>query len=105
MTNTPTERLGYALGVSIGSSLLGQHLTDFEHASFIQGMTDVMKANALAIPRDELNGVIQGAADSAREKVFAKNKGEGDAFLAKNSERDEVTVLDSGLQYEVLASG
>ncbi len=105
MTNTPSERLGYALGVSIGSSLLSQHLTDFEHASFIQGLNDIIKSSELKIPGDELNGIIQGATADAREKVFAKNKTQGEAYLAANGERDDVTVLDSGLQYEVLTSG
>lgn len=30
---------------------------------------------------------------------------EGDAFLAENAERDEVTTLPSGLQYEILREG
>ena len=30
---------------------------------------------------------------------------EGEAFLADNAKRDEVTVTESGLQYEVLTAG
>jgi FKBP-type peptidyl-prolyl cis-trans isomerase FklB len=34
-----------------------------------------------------------------------KAKSEGDAFLAENAKRPEVTVLESGLQYEILKEG
>lgn len=40
-----------------------------------------------------------------REGNAKKNLEEGETFLAENGKRDEVTVLDSGLQYEVLAEG
>ena len=30
---------------------------------------------------------------------------EGNAYLAKNAERDEVTVTESGLQYEIIEAG
>ena len=37
--------------------------------------------------------------------LAAKNLEEGAAFLAKNAEREEVHVLPSGLQYEILVVG
>ena len=40
------------------------------------------------------------------EQAQAKEKSaEGEAYLAENAKRDEVTVTESGLQYEVLATG
>jgi len=37
--------------------------------------------------------------------LAAKNLEEGQAFLAKNAEREEVHTLPSGLQYEILVAG
>lgn len=39
------------------------------------------------------------------KNLAAKNLEEGTAFLAKNAEREEVIVLPSGLQYEILVEG
>jgi FKBP-type peptidyl-prolyl cis-trans isomerase FklB len=40
------------------------------------------------------------------EQAAAKEKSaEGEAYLIENAKRDEVTVTESGLQYEVLATG
>jgi FKBP-type peptidyl-prolyl cis-trans isomerase len=44
-----------------------------------------------------------GAPESLEEG--AANKAAGDAFLAENADKPGVTVLDSGLQYEVLEEG
>lgn len=49
-----------------------------------------------------------GIADKLRalkEGKAKKNLDEGQAFLQENAKRDEVTVLPSGLQYEVLKEG
>ena len=40
-----------------------------------------------------------------REGNASKNLEEGKAFLDENAKREEVTVLESGLQYEVLNDG
>ncbi|MEZ5016539.1 MAG: FKBP-type peptidyl-prolyl cis-trans isomerase [Flavipsychrobacter sp.] len=40
-----------------------------------------------------------------RDETSNKNLEEGKAFLAENGKRDEVIVLESGLQYEVLNEG
>ncbi len=40
-----------------------------------------------------------------KEGKAKKNLDEGQAFLQENAKRDEVTVLPSGLQYEVLKEG
>lgn len=41
----------------------------------------------------------------AGAQTQASNRTEGEAFLAKNAEREWVVSLPSGLQYEVLAEG
>jgi FKBP-type peptidyl-prolyl cis-trans isomerase FklB len=39
------------------------------------------------------------------EKKFEANKSVGEGFLKENSEREEVQITDSGLQYEVITQG
>ncbi len=40
-----------------------------------------------------------------QKALFADNIAKGEAFLAENAKRPEVTVLESGLQYEVITEG
>ncbi|MEP2602442.1 MAG: FKBP-type peptidyl-prolyl cis-trans isomerase, partial [Paraglaciecola sp.] len=42
---------------------------------------------------------------AAKAEQFAGVIAEGEAYLAENAKRDEVTVTDSGLQYEVITQG
>ena len=105
MTNTPRERVGYALGANIAQSLIQQGLTDFEAGSLLQGLTDAIGGKPLAIDGDQIGTILQDAMQAASEAKFSVNKNAGEAFLATNGERTEVTVLASGLQYEVLNAG
>lgn len=43
--------------------------------------------------------------EAQTQALAEANEAEGETFLAENAERDDVTVTDSGLQYEVLESG
>jgi FKBP-type peptidyl-prolyl cis-trans isomerase FklB len=97
--------LGYALGVNIAQSLAAQGLTDFEPTDLLKGLSDAMRGGPLAMDPEQMNKTLQAAAEAGQAKQFAFNKEEGETFLAKNGAREDVTVLDSGLQYEVMQSG
>ncbi|MFN2409644.1 MAG: FKBP-type peptidyl-prolyl cis-trans isomerase, partial [Halomonas sp.] len=72
----------------------------------------VFEGNDLALDETQMSEALmsfqeQSMADREAEASQAgeENREAGVAFLAENAERDEVTVTDSGLQYEVLESG
>ena len=103
--DTNRQKVGYALGVNIAQSLAAQGLTDFETADLLKGMNDALSGGALAMAPEQIQQTLRAAAEAGQARKFAENKSAGEAFLAKNAERDGVTALDSGLQYEVITSG
>ena len=108
---TDEERLAYSLGVTLGESMQAD-IAELDVDSLTDGIRDVFEDNDLALSEDEMAEALasfQEQAMAEREAqagaMAAENLEEGKAFLAENAEREEVTVTDSGLQYEVLESG
>ena len=108
---TDEERLAYSLGVTLGESMQAD-IAELDVDSLTDGIRDVFEDNELALSEDEMAEALasfQEQAMAEREAqagaMAAENLEEGKAFLAENAEREEVTVTDSGLQYEVLESG
>ena len=103
--DNPRQQVGYALGVNIAQSLAAQGLTDFDATDLLKGLTDGLRGGPFAMQPDQINQVLRAAAEAGQAKRFAKNKDAGEAFLAENAKKEGVTVLDSGLQYEVITAG
>jgi len=104
---TTEQKASYGLGMQMGQQLK----TTFEGvdlAAAIAGISDSFKGLSSQIDTDAINeafGVIQErlqAAEAEKSKQFA---GEGEAWLTENAKREEVTVTESGLQYEVIEQG
>ncbi|MGQ4877760.1 FKBP-type peptidyl-prolyl cis-trans isomerase [Billgrantia sp. LNSP4103-1] len=108
---TEDERLSYSLGIAYGQSI-AQEYPDLDVEAFTDAIRDIIEGNDPAMDADEMAATLsefQQEALSARqaeaEEMAERNLAEGQAFLAENAEREEVTTTDSGLQYEVLESG
>lgn len=108
---TDEERLAYSLGVTLGESMQAD-IDDLDIDTFTDGMRDVFEGNDLALDEAQMSEALmafQEQSIAAREAEAAEaaeaNREAGEAFLADNAERDDVTVMESGLQYEVLESG
>ena len=95
----------YGVGMSIGQSLQSQNLDAIDLDSFVSGIKDVFHGGGLKMTPEEANDKIQGYLTAVNEEKFATNKVEGAAFLSANAQKDSVSVLDSGLQYEVVNEG
>lgn len=54
---------------------------------------------------NEVNALLNDFFQNIQRESLEKNKTEGIQFLAENAQRTGVTVLPSGLQYEVLKTG
>jgi FKBP-type peptidyl-prolyl cis-trans isomerase FklB len=108
---TPKDRLSYAMGMDLGQQLKTQAV-EIDPAVFGRGLADALSGGATLLTAEEARGVIaelQKAmivkrAEEAR-LAGAKNKAEGDAFLAANAAKEGVVTLPSGLQYRVVTSG
>ncbi|MDR5899282.1 FKBP-type peptidyl-prolyl cis-trans isomerase [Halomonas vilamensis] len=108
---TDDERLAYSLGVTLGESMQAD-VEDLDIDAFTDGMRDVFAGNELALGEEEIAQALTAFQERAMQEREAEtaaiaeaNKAEGDTFLAENAQRDDVTVTESGLQYEVLESG
>lgn len=105
--SSPEARASYGIGAQLGQQLK----TMFEGASLeaaVAGVQDAFNGDKFQLSEDDINGafgemqkrVAAKQAEAAGDKAVA-----GEAFLAKNAERAEVHVTDSGLQYEIVSAG
>lgn len=103
------DKVSYALGLGIGRQLQDLCGENINIDDFAQAVRDLITGNKLAI--DEIEGQ-QLVIDFLRRRETEKQAklGEvarqaGEKFLAENAKRAGVTVLPSGLQYEVVSEG
>ena len=113
---TDKEKLGYALGVDVGSTLKSQPI-DFDTPSFLNAIRDSLTGGQMAMTNDEVKQVLTDFATKMRAKQQAasggpadpaaasKNKAAGTAFLAANKSKPGVQTLPDGMQYKVIAEG
>ncbi len=100
------DSLSYALGISVGKNLK-ETFPDLELSVFASAIykayTD--SVNPIFAQDEQANMFIQDYMRKEQEKKANENLEKGKEFLAKNKERAEVKVTESGLQYEVLTEG
>ena len=95
------QKASYGIGRNMGDQLAQQAFAGLDIPALQQGLE-------FAVSRDDINDafqVITARMQEEQEAVAKAAAAAGEAFLADNAKRDEVTVTDSGLQYEVLVEG
>ena len=112
MENKELDRISYALGLSMGNNFKGSGIESINVKDFADGVAAVFEGAQPKMSYDEAKFEIQkffqelDAKQQAAAAEMAKvNEAAGQAFLAENGKRPEVTTAASGLQYEVLAEG
>jgi len=124
------ERASYALGVKLGRNLTGQSL-DLDADLLAKGVRDALEGGPALLTEKEFETALvahrerlqsrrtserlaerrKEVAERSEERIArrmelaAKNKTEGEVFLAGNKARKGVVTLESGLQYRVLTEG
>lgn len=106
-----TDRASYMIGADIGSSLRASK-TEINPAIVSRGLADSYQGKPLQMNETEIAKIKQEFTEKlqqdfmARNKeAAAKNKAEGDAFLAENKKKSGVVTTASGLQYQVISEG
>lgn len=102
---TELEKVSYCFGVNIAQNMKQQGMTEMDANTLAKGLADYLSGAELQIKEDQIQGILQEYFAKLQEKQFGKNITEGKAFLEENAKREEVTVLESGLQYEVVTMG
>jgi len=95
----------YGVGMSIAQSLENQNLEDINLDEFVKGISDIFNKAELRFSPEEANMKIQSYLNEVNESKFAQFKTAGAEFLAENANKDGITTLDSGLQYEIVEAG
>lgn len=102
------EQACYGIGYQTGHQLTQQQFEGFSVEALLDGLTDALHGKPPQVNPDDINAAFKLINEQLQKEQQEKAKNlsaEGEAFLADNAKRDEVTVTDSGLQYEILQEG
>jgi len=94
-------RISYAFGMLFASNLSTTPL-EFDYNAFTEGFKAMFEESELLLTQQEAVEIVETALFNAMEKAAEANKALEEEFLAMNSQRSEVHVTPSGLQYEVI---
>jgi FKBP-type peptidyl-prolyl cis-trans isomerase len=98
------KKVSYAFGMNLAVQIK-QMGADVDVDTVIQAIKDVQEGKPTKLQASELPPIFKQQQDAARARITAKDKAEGEAFLAQNATNSGVTVLPDGLQYRVLQAG
>lgn len=99
------DSVSYSVGVLIASNLKKQGMESIDVPSISDAINDIFSGNTLKISPEQANTIFQQYMQKQSEKANADKIAGGKEFLANNAKRAEVTVLPSGLQYEIITAG
>ena len=105
---TIESQASYGIGFQMGQQLASNPFEGLALDAVISGLQDAFGGQASAVDNDTLGAAfseIHKRMEAEKAKEFEAVIAEAQAYLAKNAEREEVTVTESGLQYEVINSG
>ena len=98
------DKLSYALGVVIANNLKGLGVNSLATADFSKAIDDILKGEQPEIGETEAQMLVQQFMEQQEAERGKFMREAGERYLADNAKREGVTVLPSGLQYEVLRS-
>lgn len=108
---TEPQKLGYIIGMDIGSSLKQQG-TDLDLDSLFMAIKATYNGEPLAMTPEEAAAIRETfvaqrrtEAEADRASMGSVNAAEGDEFLLENRVKEGIQITDSGLQYQVLEMG
>lgn len=93
------DKISYAMGMQIGR--MKSNGFDLDPKRVIKGMEDAMQGKDSEFSDEEINKAFT-AFEPLRRSALAKV---GEDFLIANREKEGIKVLESGVQYKVLATG
>jgi FKBP-type peptidyl-prolyl cis-trans isomerase FklB len=105
---TIEQRVSYGVGRQLGDQLRNNPFKEFDVSAVQAGLADALSDATSQVSDEDLNeafSVISKKMQELEQAAAKEKSAEGEAYLVENAKRDEVTVLESGLQYEVLATG
>ncbi|MFK7915503.1 MAG: FKBP-type peptidyl-prolyl cis-trans isomerase [Pseudomonadales bacterium] len=101
-------KASYTIGYGMTDDMRTRMTDDFDSEAFLAGAGDAVNKATPRVSQEEGQRTMRAMAERAQAAVQQEadeSMATGAEYLAKNAEREGVTVLPSGLQYEVLTAG
>lgn len=98
------EKLSYALGMIIGQNLKSMNIENLDTAAFAKAVGIVLSGEKADMSVMQAQGIVQEFLEKKEAEAGREAREAGEKFLAENAKKDGVTVLESGLQYQVLTA-
>ena len=105
---TIEQKASYGIGLQMGQQLAGSGLEGLNVAAIAKGIATSLTGDMPEIEVDEINNALRDLhtrAETLRAEAAKAAAADGEVFLKDNALRPEVTILESGLQYEVITEG
>ncbi|MDN3651417.1 FKBP-type peptidyl-prolyl cis-trans isomerase [Thalassotalea ponticola] len=102
------QRVSYGVGRQLGDQLRNNPYKDFDVSAVQAGLADALAGAASQVSQEDLQEAFTVVSQKLQEQEAALAKeaaAAGEEYLAENAKREEITVTESGLQYEVLVAG
>ena len=102
---TELDSVSYSLGINIGENIKKQ-FEDINLDNFEAGIKDVLEKELEAkITDNQAQAIINSYFSKKQKKESESMIEDGANYLQENAKREGVTILPSGLQYEVINNG
>lgn len=105
---TIEQQASYGIGYQMGEQLASNPFEGLDIELVMDGLKDGFAKAMPSVSNDELRlafNEIHERMQAAKQEQFEGAVQEGTEFLAKNAEREEISVTESGLQYETINQG
>ncbi len=102
------QRVSYGIGRQMGDQLAQNSFEGVDPEAVASGVRAALLGEPSTVEETAMRAAfeeIQQRMNAAQAEQAKAGAAEGDIFLAENAKRADITVTDSGLQYEVLAKG
>jgi FKBP-type peptidyl-prolyl cis-trans isomerase FklB len=98
----------YGIGLQMGEQLRSNPFAGLDVEAVQEGLADAYNNRPAQVDNDTLRAAfneIHEIMQAAKSVEFAEVITQGEEYLAENAKREEITVTESGLQYEVSTQG
>lgn len=106
------DKISYALGMSIGQSLMGTGVDNLNFEDFLKGLKAIYENTVAEVSAEEGNQVLneyftkkKAEQELELKKVREENLQSSRDYLKENKSQDGIQTTPSGLQYKVITQG
>jgi FKBP-type peptidyl-prolyl cis-trans isomerase len=97
------DRVSYAFGMLMASNLKSIDL-EINYDAFSNGVKAMLENLELQFSEQEAMEIVEASIQKSMDKKAGENQKREIDFLSKNSQRPEIKVTPSGLQYEIITA-